>query len=273
MFKQVAATLALCLCQATISHALAASSTANNTRVVMDDSTGMLWSEFSTLEQGQAEGFRLATDVEFLALTNHAGLQRVNYDFPNEPPFFWSVIPDPNRAEMFIKGDTNLLSMGHGVIEWVPPSILPLPAPSYPYTRQNAALVASTLGNGAPFRLTVISAITSVNQCSWSDATGSGSNDATRCGTSTSTNAMLEAVRQFGKASTLEAPSPSTNFTYRSYLTFSNLSMVNNLAYEQPDTLGYYMVQAIPEASTAGMMSLGLLSMAALFSMRRRQRH
>ena len=50
----------------------------NDAQSVLDQSTGLVWKEFKSLSEGEAQGYRQATDTEFLAVVAQAGLTPID---------------------------------------------------------------------------------------------------------------------------------------------------------------------------------------------------
>ena len=72
-------------------------------------------------------------------------------------------------------------------------------------------------------------------------------------------SALLDRPRLIGQvSSSVPTTSPETG-TYRTYLGFLGYSTANDLAYASPQTLGYYMVQTVPEPGTWGLTAMGLM--------------
>ncbi len=240
------ACLGLCAMQA-----MAASTVAATTSGVLDTQSGLIWQEFASLSAGEALGYRLASDVEFEGLLGHAALSKSNSSTPTVAEMWYPMDPPHLYGAA---GPTVLLNMSTQVASKTPlfgPGGVALGS----WVRQDIALVANTRDALGAFLLAGISESTSVNDC---QVFGTG-NPVDVCGTTTSTSALLDRPRLIGQvSSSVPTTSPETG-TYRTYLGFLGYSTANDLAYASPQTLGYYMVQTVPEPSTWGLTAMGLM--------------
>jgi hypothetical protein len=251
------ACLALCATQV-----MAASSVQATTSGVLDSQSGLVWQEFASLSAGEALGYRLASDVEFEGLLGHATLGKSDSSTPTVAEMLYPMDPPHLYGAA---GPTALLNISTQVAGKTPlfgPGGVTLGS----WVRQDIALVANTRDTLGALLLAGISEATTVNSC---QVFGTG-NPIDVCGTSTSTSALLDRPRLIGQvSSSVPTTSPETG-AYRTYLGLLGYSTANDFAYTNPQTLGYYMVQSVPEPGTWGLMSLGLVGLAAA---RRRRTH
>jgi hypothetical protein len=250
------ATLALGL--SITAQASVTSIAAQGRTAVFDSDSALTWTEFSTVTEGQAEGFRVATHQEFLALLTNAGLTytpaNTTASYPGLRPTLMSVASGTSLLDMSSAVTTVTLNTGGLPVGGIPGLVEPAPV-----LRQDAGLVASTMGD-EPYVLAALSEKTSTLMCDTFTASGTTS---VPCGTSVTTRGLTDGLREFGS----QAATPDS-VLYGYYIGELGFSVANNDAKVNPAHLGYYMVKAVPEPSTWALMGLGLCGLAAA---RRRQ--
>lgn len=252
------ACLALCATQV-----MAASSVQATTSGVLDTQSGLVWQEFASLSAGEALGYRLASDVEFQTLLAHAGQTPGNWS-----ETFASTFYSQSPANIYnAPGGNVLLGMSTQLATKAPLMV----TPDYvvgSWVKQDIAFVANTRDNLGAYMLAGLSESTGLaSNCS---VFGNSSTTVLEACKVTYASALLDRPRLIGQVSSSVPTTSSEASTYRDYLTFMGYTPASDLAYANPQTLGYYMVQAVPEPGTWGLMSFGLLGLAAV---RRRRPH
>lgn len=251
--------IATVLLLASIATHTQASGVSSTPEGVVDQESGLAWKEFTSLSDGQALGFRLATDLEFQTLVTHAGLNPGNWTDTFASQFY---IGAPTVIYSGA-GSTALIDISNQTATKSPLAV----APGFvigSWLTQDLGLVANTRDLESAFMLAGVSESTGIS--SGCQAIGSTSPEGT-CAV-TVTSALLDRPRLIGQVSSTSITIDEASSTYKSYLSFLGYQTAADLAYSTPSTLGYYMVQSVPEPGSMGLMALGLV---ALLGMRGRQ--
>lgn len=243
------ACLALCAAQA-----MAASAVEATTSGVLDTQSGLIWQEFASLSAGEALGYRLASDVEFQGLLAHAGQTPRNWT-----ESFASVFYTQTPAKVYAAPGSNVLLGLSTQLATKAPSVVSPILVIGSWVKQDIGLVANTRDSLGAYMLAGLSENTTVpSGCA---VIGDGSVlDACKVTTS---SALLDRPRLIGQVSSSVPTTSSEAMTYQNYLIYGGYTTAGDMAYTDPQTLGYYMVQSVPEPGTWGLVSLGLVGLAA----------